>query len=61
MSDQEPGKRNRTERLESMIISYGTHHPTIDPDAWVAPDATVSGNVTISAMLKGLAQKAHIL
>ncbi len=30
-----------------MIMSYGGHTPSIDPDAWVAPDATVFGNVTI--------------
>lgn len=32
-----------------MIISYEGHRPSIDPEAWVAPDATVSGNVTIGA------------
>lgn len=32
-----------------MIISYGGHTPSIDPDAWVASDATVCGNVTIGA------------
>ncbi|WP_082171775.1 gamma carbonic anhydrase family protein [Methylobacterium indicum] len=32
-----------------MIISYGGHVPSIDPDAWVAPDATVCGNVIIGA------------
>ena len=30
-----------------MIFSSGEHSPSIDPDAWVAPDATVCGNVTI--------------
>lgn len=32
-----------------MIISYAEHSPAIDSDAWVAPDATVSGNVVIGA------------
>lgn len=32
-----------------MIISYGEHEPSIDDDAWVAPDATICGNVTIGA------------
>jgi len=32
-----------------MIIGYGEHKPTIDPEAWVAADATVCGNVTIGA------------
>lgn len=32
-----------------MIIAYGEHRPRIDPDAWVAPEATVSGDVTIGA------------
>jgi len=30
-----------------MITGYGDHRPTIDADAWVAPDASVSGDVTI--------------
>lgn len=32
-----------------MIISYKDHIPSIDPAAWIAPDATVCGNVTIGA------------
>lgn len=32
-----------------MIVSYGDHRPHIDPEAWVAADATVSGDVTIGA------------
>ncbi|RWD61149.1 MAG: gamma carbonic anhydrase family protein [Mesorhizobium sp.] len=32
-----------------MIISYGGHEPAIDADAWVAPDATVCGDVVIGA------------
>jgi len=32
-----------------MIISYSSHTPSIDPDAWVAQDATVSGDVLIGA------------
>jgi carbonic anhydrase/acetyltransferase-like protein (isoleucine patch superfamily) len=32
-----------------MIISYEEQSPSIDPDAWVAQDATVCGNVTIDA------------
>ncbi len=32
-----------------MIISYAEHSPTIDTDAWVAPDATVCGDVVIGA------------
>lgn len=32
-----------------MIFAYGSHVPSVDPDAWVAPDATVSGNVVIGA------------
>jgi carbonic anhydrase/acetyltransferase-like protein (isoleucine patch superfamily) len=30
-----------------MIITYAEHTPRIDPDAWVATDATVCGDVTI--------------
>jgi carbonic anhydrase/acetyltransferase-like protein (isoleucine patch superfamily) len=32
-----------------MIVGYGKYMPGIDLDAWVAADATVSGNVTIGA------------
>jgi carbonic anhydrase/acetyltransferase-like protein (isoleucine patch superfamily) len=32
-----------------MIISYSGHTPSIDADAWVAQDATVSGDVLIGA------------
>lgn len=32
-----------------MITEYGDRKPSIDADAWVAPDATVSGDVTIGA------------
>jgi carbonic anhydrase/acetyltransferase-like protein (isoleucine patch superfamily) len=32
-----------------MIVAYGEHRPRIDPDAWVAADATVCGDVTIGA------------
>ena len=31
------------------ILSYDDHFPQIDAEAWVAPDATVSGDVTIGA------------
>lgn len=30
-----------------MIIAHGSERPAIDPSAWVAPDATVCGHVTI--------------
>jgi len=32
-----------------MIISYMGHSPAIDADAWIAPDATVCGDVVIGA------------
>lgn len=32
-----------------MITAYGEYRPRIDREAWVAPDATVSGDVTIGA------------
>lgn len=32
-----------------MIIAYEGHGPRIDAEAWVAPDATVCGDVTIGA------------
>ena len=32
-----------------MIISYGEHKPKIHPDAWVAADATICGDVTVGA------------
>ena len=32
-----------------MIVAYGEHRPRIDPDAWVAADATVCGDVMIGA------------
>lgn len=32
-----------------MILSYEEQSPSIDPDAWVAQDATVCGDVTIGA------------
>ncbi|WP_411906774.1 gamma carbonic anhydrase family protein [Rhizobium mayense] len=32
-----------------MIISYAEHAPSIDTEAWVAPDATVCGDVVIGA------------
>lgn len=32
-----------------MILSYEERSPSIDPDAWVAEDATVCGDVTIGA------------
>ncbi|WP_062221190.1 gamma carbonic anhydrase family protein [Aureimonas sp. D3] len=32
-----------------MITSYREYTPLIDTDVWIAPDATVSGNVTIGA------------
>ncbi|MHC2569808.1 gamma carbonic anhydrase family protein [Rhizobium leguminosarum] len=32
-----------------MIISYTDHSPSIDPDAWIAQDATVCGDVVIGA------------
>lgn len=31
------------------ILAFGVHTPRIDPDAWIAPTATVIGNVTIEA------------
>ncbi len=31
------------------ILSYAGHAPSIDAGAWVAPDATVSGDVMIGA------------
>ncbi len=30
-----------------MVTSYEERSPSIDPDAWIAPDATVCGDVTI--------------
>jgi acetyltransferase-like isoleucine patch superfamily enzyme len=35
-----------------MITKYGDNIPHIDPDAWVAPDATVCGDVTIGAVTR---------
>ena len=32
-----------------MIVPHAGRHPQIDPSAWVAPDATVSGDVIIGA------------
>lgn len=32
-----------------MIIKYGDRNPHSNPDAWVAPNATVCGDVTIGA------------
>ena len=32
-----------------MIFAYAGHTASVDPEAWVAPDATVSGNVVIGA------------
>ncbi len=32
-----------------MIVAYEGHSPRIDAEAWVAPDATVCGDVTIGA------------
>lgn len=32
-----------------MIVGYDGKEPAIDPEAWIAGDATVSGNVTIGA------------
>lgn len=32
-----------------MIISYGANTPSVDADAWVGQDATVSGDVVIGA------------
>jgi carbonic anhydrase/acetyltransferase-like protein (isoleucine patch superfamily) len=31
------------------VYALGDRHPTIDPDAWVAPDANVIGNVILGA------------
>ena len=31
------------------LLSYDQHMPQIDAEAWIAPDATVSGDVTIGA------------
>ena len=31
------------------LLALGERRPTIDPDAWVAPGATVAGSVTIAA------------
>jgi carbonic anhydrase/acetyltransferase-like protein (isoleucine patch superfamily) len=28
-----------------MILTHGGKHPRIDPTAWIAPDATVCGDV----------------
>ncbi len=30
-----------------MILTHAGHAPSIDPDAWIAPNAVVCGNVTI--------------
>ena len=30
-----------------MLIAHGGKQPQIDPGAWVAPDATLCGDVTI--------------
>lgn len=32
-----------------MIVSYDGHSPLIDPDGWIAQDATVCGDVTVGA------------
>lgn len=32
-----------------MLIRHGGRAPRIDPTAWIAPDATIAGNVTIGA------------
>jgi carbonic anhydrase/acetyltransferase-like protein (isoleucine patch superfamily) len=32
-----------------MIAAYGEHRPLVHTDAWVAPDATVCGDVTIGS------------
>src|SRR5205809_2289393 len=32
-----------------MIIEHGGRRPTVDPTAWIAPNAVVSGAVTIGA------------
>src|SRR5262245_47036286 len=35
------------EDSETMLIEHAGKRPTIDPTAWVAPDATLCGNVRI--------------
>jgi carbonic anhydrase/acetyltransferase-like protein (isoleucine patch superfamily) len=37
----------RREDSETMLIEHAGKRPTIDPTAWVAPDATLCGDVTI--------------
>lgn len=32
-----------------MIIPFQTHHPVVNPQAWVAPNATVAGQVKLEA------------
>lgn len=31
------------------MVTVGKHQPQVDPDAWVAPSATVVGNVSLAA------------
>jgi carbonic anhydrase/acetyltransferase-like protein (isoleucine patch superfamily) len=37
----------RREDSETMLIEHAGKRPTIDPTAWVAPDTTLCGDVTI--------------
>ena len=30
-----------------MLVEHGGHRPRVDPTAWIAPNATISGNVVI--------------
>jgi len=43
-----PTDAARRERIgETMLIEHAGKGPTIDPTAWVAPDAMLCGDVTI--------------
>jgi carbonic anhydrase/acetyltransferase-like protein (isoleucine patch superfamily) len=42
-----PTDAARREDSETMLIEHAGKRPMIDPLAWVAPDATLCGNVTI--------------
>jgi carbonic anhydrase/acetyltransferase-like protein (isoleucine patch superfamily) len=45
----EGGGGARARRAGGLILPFGGHSPRIDASAWIAPTATVIGNVTIAA------------
>ncbi|SEH68569.1 Carbonic anhydrase or acetyltransferase, isoleucine patch superfamily [Mycolicibacterium rutilum] len=38
-----------TRMPEPLIVSVGGHSPTLDAEAWIAPNASLIGNVTLAA------------